>query len=335
MLARPETTVPLRTVKEDRRDRGERLDVVHHRRRALVSVGDGIGGALTRKGVSSLQRIQKGRLLATDVRARAAAHVNTDRAAGAEDVIPQDTGGLRLLDRRLEECLGLRILVAQVEERARGSRGDAGERDPFEHRVRIVIHERPILEAPWLPFVGVTHHRLGTASSVPYGAPLPARRKRRAAPPRELTGVDRLDHVFRRHRCHGRLEGGVSARAPVPVERLAPGFTNVREDTLADACGRGWRKRGGARFQPVRAEAYEGPPSPEDGNRLVTPTAARHRGGPIQFCEEVVRTPQVADGAGADPGCGDAVLRSSEVVVEGHGPVELRDGDPETARDGA
>src|SRR5690606_39654671 len=95
----------------------DRLDVVDDGRLAVQADGGGEVGRLE-PGLApaALQRVDEGGLLATDVGTGAEMDGDVEAVAGAEDVVAEDPGGVRLVDRRLEPTGGLGVLTPDVDE---------------------------------------------------------------------------------------------------------------------------------------------------------------------------------------------------------------------------
>src|SRR5206468_182115 len=94
---------PVRTAVDDVGQAGERLDVVDDRGAAEDAV-DGRKGRLDARLASlSFQALDQAGLLAADVGAGSAVHVEVDRDPGAEDVLAEKALRVGLIDRPIED----------------------------------------------------------------------------------------------------------------------------------------------------------------------------------------------------------------------------------------
>jgi hypothetical protein len=133
----------------------QRLDVVDERR-ALVEALVGREGRLeARIAALALQGVEQGGLLAADVGARAAVDPQLQVEARAEDVVAEQSGGLGLVDRRLEDVGLVGVLAANEDERARGADRVGRDDHALDQRVRRLLHELAVLKVPGLGFVRV------------------------------------------------------------------------------------------------------------------------------------------------------------------------------------
>ena len=99
----------------------------------------------------------------------------------AVDVLAQVPGRARLGDRRLEDLVGLDVLEPKIDVGRGGLGGEAGDQDPLEELVRVLLHEQPVVERRRLALVGVDAHErflpiLGKEVHFsPHGKPAPPR----------------------------------------------------------------------------------------------------------------------------------------------------------------
>src|SRR5690606_25230309 len=105
-LLRAQLRVFLRAHAEDGRERGDRLHVVDHRRRAEETRDRREGWLEPRPALTALEAVEQARLLAADVGARAPVDVDVEPMAGAEDALAEDAGLVAVGDGLLEN-LGL------------------------------------------------------------------------------------------------------------------------------------------------------------------------------------------------------------------------------------
>src|SRR3954471_19526888 len=108
---------PVRAALNDQRHVRERLDVVDQRRPLVEALDRRERRLQARVAALALERVEQRRLLAADVRARAAVHDPLERVARAEDAVTEKAA-LVCLAHGLLEDLGLQlVLAADVDER--------------------------------------------------------------------------------------------------------------------------------------------------------------------------------------------------------------------------
>ena len=119
--------------------------------------------------------------------------------------------------------------------------------------MRVVVHERPILETARLALVGVADDGLGPTLGIQDCSEFPTGGEAGASAAGQATVIDDADQLLRGHRTHGPFQSHVSAGSAVALERLSSRVTDVRENTLLDTVGR-WRWYGSvARLERVGA----------------------------------------------------------------------------------
>ena len=125
--------------------------------RALVQAEHGrkIRRLDSRVRAFALQRLDHARLLAANVGAGAAVDVDLARIAGTENVRPDQVLCARLGDGLFENPRPFRKLAADVDIRLHHLVGPAGDHDPLDQLVRILVDDVPVLEGPRLGLVGV------------------------------------------------------------------------------------------------------------------------------------------------------------------------------------
>src|SRR5207253_1612690 len=202
---------------EDGRDRRDRLDVVDQRRRRIHPRDRRERGLRPRLAALALERFEERRLFAADVGAGAAVDHDLDAA--------QQAGLPRLVERRLEHLVLLRILAADVDEDV--LRLDRVRRDEaaLEQPVRDLEHDLAVLERPRLGLVGADRDvdRLGDLVGRRDEARLAARREEGAAAATEVRLDELLDDRLRILRP-GLLELVVAAHGAIRgqgAQRLA------------------------------------------------------------------------------------------------------------------
>ena len=126
-------------------------------------------------------------LLADDVRARAPREDDVDGEVGAEDVLADVAGGVRLVERLRDALLRERHLAAHVEERLPEADRVARDEDALDELVRIALHQHAVLVRAGLGLVAVDDEvaRPHTGGRKPHftpaGKPAPPRPSRLAA----------------------------------------------------------------------------------------------------------------------------------------------------------
>ncbi len=185
----------------DRRDRGDGLDVVDHRRRGVEPRRGRERRLEPRLAAAALQRVEQRRLLAADVGAGAGVHDDVQVEPGAEDVAAQVALRVRLLDGVADPAQRVQRLAADVDRAELRADRVAGDDAALDQRVRVGHHRRDVLAGARLALVGVHHQvlRLGARSRGPLRdeAPLHARREARAAAAAQARRLDQLDQLVR------------------------------------------------------------------------------------------------------------------------------------------
>ncbi len=131
---------PFRAVLDDQRHVRERLDVVD-RGRAPIETDDGRKRRfIARLRAFAFERFEERRLFARFVRAGTAMDVDLAVEAGAEDVLPQKSPGVRFFDRALQHVLHVKELAADVDVGDLRADGVARDRAAFDQQVRVPLH---------------------------------------------------------------------------------------------------------------------------------------------------------------------------------------------------
>ena len=212
----------------------ERLHVVHDRR-ALVEAEDGgeIRRLDPRIGPLALERLDQAGLLAADVRPRPAMDVDFAAVAGAEDVGPDEMGGPRLRDRLLQDPGAVRKLAPDVDVGLLHLVGEAGDHDPLDHLMRVLVDDVAVLEGAGLGLVGVDDQVDRLAALAIQQAPLEAAGKARAAPAAQARFLH-LVHEFRRRTQDRLAQDRVAAMAHIAVQvGRVPRLVDVLENDAA------------------------------------------------------------------------------------------------------
>jgi len=150
----------------------------------------------------------------------------------------------RLADRLLQYVGDPAELAADVDETGAGADGSGGNRDAFDHKVRVVFHDLAVFERAGLAFVGVADQVDRTGIPFGHEAPLHGGRESGAA----AAAHDREFHDFHdlvaRHRFR-LLQPGIPAFFPVVGDGAARGVGAVFQQDVAGGaeirnCVGGW-----------------------------------------------------------------------------------------------
>src|SRR5215216_589533 len=217
-------------------DRGghQRLDVVDQRRALVEALDGGERRLQARITALALERVEQRGLLAADVRASAAVH--------PQDEVPEQVGGLDLLERALQDR-GLQVVLAPDEDerpvcldRARG------DRDALDQQMRVLLHQLAVLERARLGLVGVADDVL---VELPLGQErrLRAHREAGTAAAAQTGGLQLGEHVGGLHVERPGEHLVAAALAPVDVERVQPGLVDVVEEEMSQRLASGSTER--------------------------------------------------------------------------------------------
>ena len=94
-----------------------------------------------------------------------------------ENILTEETGGTRLIQRLLETLVDLPDLAMNVVVTAIRAHGEGGDCHAFDDRMRVVTHDVAILERPGLAFIGITDNVLVTREGARHERPLQTRRE--------------------------------------------------------------------------------------------------------------------------------------------------------------
>jgi len=230
---RTDLLVGLRADLEDVGEVGEGLDVVHHGRAAEQALDRGEGRLELRLPALSLEGGEHAGLLAADVGPGAAVDRHVQLEVGPEHLVAEVPLGVGLLDRLHEATVGEDVLPADVDVGGVDPHRPAGDDDPLQELVGVLLHDHPVLEGPGLRLIGVHREVLRLVGLLRNEAPLHPGREARAAAPPEVRRLDLLDQVVRRP-VPDRLAGGlVATLALVEGEGVGGGVIGpAREDLL-------------------------------------------------------------------------------------------------------
>ena len=187
--------------------------------RAVVEAEDGreIRGLDARVAALAFEGLDQAGLFAADVAAAAAVDDDFAGVARAEDVLAEEALGLRLGDGALEDLGAVDELAADVDEGLLGLDGPRGDRDAFQHLVRVLVDDLAVLVGAGLGFVGVDDEVGGLARLTVEELPLHAGREAGAAAAAQAGDFDFLAD-FLGLEGDGFLEGFVTAVAQVAVD---------------------------------------------------------------------------------------------------------------------
>ena len=237
--ADPEPGVPVAAAFDDGRDRGQRLDVVDHRRLGEETLHRRERRLDARHRPLALEARQQAGLVAGDVAARAAVEDHVEIEARSEDVPAQEPALVRLVDGAPEPLVSQCELAPDVHERLMALDGERGDHDALDQLVRVSLDEHVVLERGRLALVGVHGevarvHVLGQerpllAGAEPGASSAPQTRRL------HLLVLDRLG--AHPERLPQRL---VAAGRQVPLER--PRVFGVVAEPLGDDAGLGHQR---------------------------------------------------------------------------------------------
>ena len=138
-LVHADLAVLLAAELEDVRQRRQRFDVVHDGRLRVEAFDRRERRLEARHAPLALERLEQARLLAADVRARAAVHDDLEIEARTEDVLADEALGARVLDGLHEAVVAECELAAHVEERQVARDRVRRDHDPFDELVRVAL----------------------------------------------------------------------------------------------------------------------------------------------------------------------------------------------------
>ena len=205
--------------RDDPRHVGQRLHVVHHRRR-LVQTSHGRERRLVaRISFAALERIEKTRLLATHVGAGPAMHEDVAGKRAAENLLAHEPRSAGLFQRALQSTQRQVELAAYIDECVPDVQRIGGDQHSFDELMRCVLEDPAILECAGFAFVGVAaqvDHRAFLVDERPFGAdrevsPAAAPQSRLRDFALHIRGSQRRQRLFQRL---------VSAARAISLERV-------------------------------------------------------------------------------------------------------------------
>jgi hypothetical protein len=144
---RPDVRELLGAHRHDRRDGGDRLNVVDLRRRHVEALQRRERRPRPRLPAPALERVEQRRLLAADVRAGAAVHDDLH--------VAEEPGGARVFDRALQHLVLGQVLAADVDEDALREDRVRGDQTALDQPVRDAPHDLAVLERARLGLVRI------------------------------------------------------------------------------------------------------------------------------------------------------------------------------------
>jgi hypothetical protein len=187
--------------------------------RAVVEAEDGreIRGLDARVAALAFKGLDQAGLFAADIAASAPVDDDLAGVARAEDVLAEEALGLRFGDRALEDLGAVDELAADVDEGLLGLDGPRGDRDAFQHLVRVLVDDLAVLVGAGFGFVGVDDQVGGLARLTVEELPLHAGGEAGAAAAAQAGRLHFLAD-FLGLEGDGFLEGFVTAVAQVAVD---------------------------------------------------------------------------------------------------------------------
>jgi hypothetical protein len=166
----------------------------------------------------ALQRGHQRRRFAANECAAAAADLDVEREAAAQNVVAQQAQRVHLIERDVGVVHGERIFVAHVNVALPAADGVRADDHAFEHEVRVAFEQRAIHERAGVAFVGVAQHVLRFARRLAAAFPLHPGREPAAAAPAQVGFLDLGDDLFGLHRTERLGQTGVAARGDVVLD---------------------------------------------------------------------------------------------------------------------
>src|SRR5205807_10574272 len=101
------------------------------------------------------QALDETRLLATDIRPRAAMLVNVEVEVLAKDVFTEQIVRIRFIDGLLHDAVAAAVLITDVDVGGTCPCGITSQDDPLKNLMRVFLHENAIIKGARLAFVGI------------------------------------------------------------------------------------------------------------------------------------------------------------------------------------
>ena len=202
---------------EDFEHVGEGFHVIDAGRLAEQAMGHRERGLVPGLRALPFDRVEQRRLLTGNVGARPPTKLDLEAEASAHQVLAEQTMLPSPIECALETRSGERVLAAEVDEAALRAGCEPGDREGFDHREGVILHEHPVLERAGLGFVRVAHEVVGPDGLPSHRFPFDAGREGRAAPAQELRVLHLADDSLGPD-LEGEAQGLVSAVCAVVVE---------------------------------------------------------------------------------------------------------------------
>ena len=132
------------------------------------------GGLMRGYGAFAFQRLDQAGFFAANVSARTAVNVNLQIKSAAQNILPEKTVLLGLLDRLLQDLRAFRELTSNIDVGQSGIDREARDDHPFEQLMRILVDDLAVFECARLGLVGVANQinrfRLARPNESPFYA---------------------------------------------------------------------------------------------------------------------------------------------------------------------
>ncbi len=181
---------PLAPAIDDGADAGPGLDVVEHRRQVEEALFGGVHVLGARLAGLALERAHQGRRLAAHEGAAAARDLDVEVETRTHDVLAEQPvlPGFAESDGEIDHRQ--RVFVANIDLALVGTDRVGADDHAFEHRVRVALHDRAILEGTGVALVAVAQHEAPVTGRRLAGTPLASGVESGAAAP-SLAGAGR------------------------------------------------------------------------------------------------------------------------------------------------
>jgi hypothetical protein len=176
----------------------QRLNVVDHGRLAVEPCDRRVGWAQADFAAAPFDCVQHRRLLAAHVAPHTREDRHVERKIAAEGAVAENTGASRVANRRLDSLLSAWIFGSDEDDASFRADRVGADRQAFEDRVWIVLHERAIEERPRIALVAVGDHEARVGRRGGAHAPFRSRRVGGAASPALTGALHDLEDLRRR-----------------------------------------------------------------------------------------------------------------------------------------
>src|SRR6185295_135146 len=212
---------------------GQRFDVVDDGRAAVEADGGGKGRLDARIAALPLERLEKCRFLAADVRPGPPINNDIEAEAAPQNVLAEETPGTGLLHRLLEGPIPLVEFAPDIEEGEIRLDGVGREDDPLQDQVRILFDQETVLERAGLALIGVDAEVARLVFGLRQEAPFHPGREPGAAAAAQARRLHLLEQLRGRELLQGTPQSLVASRGEVRVDRLRGGLVDIaRQDRL-------------------------------------------------------------------------------------------------------